>query len=182
MNGFHLLEPEFQFRSKEQLSKWLVRLLEEGYHVPLDEFVALPHNGGIIILNRDYPNIQRIRQIFTEYCTIEISRNRKRLDNLFDEFKRLTSDSNTWVLSAMRLLYQERRQKARNKAEAQEIIKQFRKNRITSKKRGKEDIIHAIFNIGWNEKTMHGGYDMGAEYCFLYGYLSALREMRESEV
>lgn len=73
MDGFHLLQPAFEFCSKEHLSqcKGLLWSLEEGYHVPLDEFVALPHNGGIIILNRDYPNIGRIQQIFTEYCTID---------------------------------------------------------------------------------------------------------------
>ena len=45
MDGFHLLEPEFRFCSKEQLGKGLMWLLEKGYQVPLDEFVALPHNG-----------------------------------------------------------------------------------------------------------------------------------------
>lgn len=182
MSGFHLLEPEFEFCSKEELSKGLIWQLENGYHVPLDEFVALPHDGGIILLNADYPNIWRIKQIFTEYCTIDNLRRQKRLDNLFVEFRELTSKSNTWVLSRMRKLYQDRRQAAVEKAAAQEAIKQFRKCRITSKKNGKEEIIKAVYDIGWNEKTVQGGTQKGAEYCFLYGYLTALKEMRESEV
>lgn len=182
MSGFHLLEPAFRFCSKEQLSEGLIWQLEEGYHVPLDEFVALPHDGGIILLNRDYPNIWRIKEIFTEYCTIDNYRRQKRLDNLYDEFKKLTSNNNTWVLLRMRSVYQERRKKARERAEAQEVIKQFRKNHITSKKNGKEGIIGAVYGIGWDEKKVQGGTQKGAEYCFLYGYLTALREMRESKV
>lgn len=182
MSGFHLLEPEFRFRGKEELSEGLIWQLEEGYHVPLDEFVALPYDGGIILLNRDYPNIQRVKEIFTEYCTIDDLRRQKRLDNLFVEFRELTSKSNTWVLSRMRKLYQDRRQEARERAEAQEVIKQFRKCRITSKKNGKERIIGAVYSIGWNEKTVQGGTQKGAEYCFLYGYLTALREMSECKV
>jgi hypothetical protein len=75
----------------------------------------------------------------------------------------------------MRKLYQERRQ------EAQETIKQFGKCRITSKKNGKEKIIKAVYDIGWNEKTVQGGTQKGAEYCFLYGYLSALNDMKNQE-
>ena len=181
MSGFHLLEPKFQYLSKDQLGKSLVWLLEEGYHVPLDEFVALPHDGGIIILNREYPNIRRIQEIFTEYCTIDSLRCNKRLDSLYDEFKKLTSKSNTRVLNRMRSLYQERRENARIETKAKEVIKQFRKNRITAKRNGKEDIIHAIFSVGWDKKHTHGGNDLGAEYCFLYGYLSALNEIKENK-
>lgn len=180
MSGFHLLEPDFRYCHKDQLGKGLVWLLEEGYHVPLDEFVALPHDGGIILLNNEYPNIRRIRQIFTEYCTIDDFRHNKKLDSLYDEFKKLTSDSNTWVLIRMRSLYQERRKEARIKAQAQETVKQFRKNRITTKRNGKEDIIHAIFSIGWDKKTVQGGSALGAEYCFLYGYLSAITEKQRN--
>lgn len=181
MSGFHLLEPEFEFCSKEELSKGLMWQLEEGYHVPLDEFVALPYDGGIILLNMDYPNIQRIREIFTEYCTIDNPHRQRRLENLYVEFRELTSQSNTWVLSRMRFLYQERRRDAQERAEAQETIKQFRKCRITSKKNGKEKIIKAVYDIGWNEKTVQGGTQKGAEYCFLYGYLSALNDMKNQE-
>lgn len=182
MDGFGLLEPVYEFWSKEELSqcKGLVWHLEEGYHVPLDEFVALPHDGGVIILNRGYPNIGRIQQIFTEYCTIDNgSRYHKRLDNLYAEFEELTSKNNTWVLISMRLLYQERRRKNKTQTEAQEIIRQFKKNRITTMKKGKEDIIHAIFSIGWDKKDVHGGSAIGAEYCFLYGYLSALKDVEK---
>ncbi len=184
MSGFHLLQPVFEYCSKDYLSQQegLVWLLENEYNVPLDEFMALPCDGGVIILNREYPNIERIRQIFTEYCTIDGgSRYMERLDSLYNEFRKLASGSNTYILREMRLLYQERRKNARIQAEAQETIKQFRKNHITSKKRGKEDIIHAIFNIGWNKKDVHGGSASGAEYCFLYGYLSALKETRARE-
>lgn len=143
MDGFGLLEPVYEFWSKEELSqcKGFVWHLEEGYHVPLNEFVALPHDGGIIILNSDYPNIGRIKEIFSEYCTIDnASRYYKRLDNLYDEFKELTSKNNTWVLISMRSLYQGRRKKARIQAEAQEAIKQIRKNHITTKKKGKRTL------------------------------------------
>lgn len=185
MDGFQLLQPVFEFCSKEDIAQnnGFVWLLEEGYHVPIDEFVALPHDGGLIILNRDYPNIGRIQQIFTEYCTIDnISRCHKRLNDLWQEFKELTSESNLQVLSHVGSLYWERRKNAKIQSEAQKTIKQFRKNRITTKIKGKEDIIHAIFRIGWDEKTVHGGCSKGSEYCFLYGYLSAMNDMKKGGV
>ncbi len=184
MDGFELLKPVYEFWSKEELSQCsgLVWHLEEGYHVPLDKFVALPHNGGIIILNSDYPNIWRIKEIFTEYCTIDNrSRYHKRLDKLWDEFKELAGKENMGILCSMGDLYRKRREKANLHTQATEIIKLFRKNRITAKKKGKEDIIHAIFSIGWDKKDVHGGSALGAEYCFLYGYLSALNEIREKQ-
>lgn len=182
MAGSHLLEPKFEFWSKEELSqcKGLVWHLEEGYHVPLDEFVALPYDGGIIILNSNYPNIGRIKEIFTEYCTIDnMSRYWKRLDKLWNEFKELAGEQNMGILCSMGDLYRERRKKANLHTRATEILKQFRKNRITTKRNGKEGIISAIFDIGWNEKTVYGGCEKGAEYCFLYGYLSAMEDFRE---
>lgn len=180
MSAFNCLVPPFQYTSTDRLGKGLVWMLNSGHHTPTENFILMPYDGGIVLLNKDYPNIERIKEIVLEYVQIdEKSRCWKRCEKLYEEFKSLTDKNACDMLFFIDNIYSKRREKARCDKDAREVLKRIRKNHLSSKRRRKEKIIYALYNIGWDEKTINGGFQKGAEYCFLYGYLSAIEDMRK---
>lgn len=166
--------PEVVLVGNSELGSMELFRLNRIYNTDRSEFVVCDHTRETIYVNKDLEYANDIVPIINKLME------QKHLDSMTCEiFNRFSNIAGKKAHDALLYIWQDWR-KERNKADANEqakkILDMVKKRRIRSRIKRKEDVIKAVFDIGFGTYREYDkcNFQKGIENAFVYGYLCAL--------
>ena len=99
-----------------------------------------------------------------------------RTERLMDQFEKAAGEKAACTLLSIWARWRSEQTKAELKKTGDEILRRVREKHISKYLRGRENIIHTVFDIGFGfySEDRKSDYETGAENAFLYGYLCCM--------
>ncbi len=166
-----LKRPEIIMVSISQLTAMDKYRLLHLYKTCPSQFIISCRKSDVIILNRDMEKMEEIRQLVQDIM------DRRYMDSLTEKllnrFRDLTSDEANWIIISIWCEWRAARQQAEMKERAEWIIREFERNRLSSKARKGKEMLKMLDYIGTGIYEGNGKYDRdtGRAYCYMYGFM-----------
>ncbi|MBD5528414.1 MAG: hypothetical protein HDR02_08410 [Lachnospiraceae bacterium] len=166
-----LKRPEIIMVSIPQLTAMDKYRLLHIYETRPSQFIISCRKSDVIILNRDMEKIEEILQLVQDIM------DRRYLNSLTEKmlnrFRDLTSDEANMIILSIWSAWRAARQQAEMKEQAEWMIREFKRNRLTSKARKSKEMLKMLDYIGTGIYEGNGKYDpdTGRAYCYMYGFM-----------
>lgn len=144
------------------------------YQTDIDDFVICDSWPETILVNKTLSYAEDIVPIINKVMNQKYLNDRT--GSLMDQFAELAGAKAGCTLASIWREWREKRNEAELKKSGEDILRRARRNHIAKYLRGRKDIIHTVFDIGFGlySDDLKCDHDKGAENAFIYGYLCCM--------
>ena len=141
----------------------------------------ISRRGNDIIINSEHEHAEELKDLAA--AIMDCKYLNKRTEKLMDCFEELAGKEAGDTVLRIWLDWRKEMQKLELKAQAEDIIRQAKQKRIMGKAKRQNELIHALFSLGYGmyDKSAKCDFEQGAQFCFLYGYMMGLLEKEKNK-
>lgn len=171
--------PEIILIDKSELEATEIFALNMLYKTDVNGFVICPHQRETIYLNKSFEQANNLIPIINKFMAQKYCD--RKADKLYKEFKDLAGEKAAGILNHIWSDWRKERMEADAKEEAERVLERAKKKQITSLVQKKSNVIKKAFSIGFGtyNKEAKCDFQKGAECAFVYGYLSAMEDLKK---
>lgn len=169
-------KPEIILIGRDELTAIDLFKLNHVYKTDRGKFVISSRDADVIILNRDMEAIDEIKEIVEKIMDLSLTWSKR--EKLYARMEELAGRKAENILMDIWFVWRDTRKLADRKAEAEQLVELFRKERILQKAKKEKETLKILHNLGFGvyEKDSSCNRERGNAYCFAYGYLKALQD------